>query len=328
VAWTDLTTTVLTEGTLGFAPTDPVVNGLTGTYTALPATGTTISPGQVLYRVDDLPVVLMAGALPAWRSFGLGMSDGPDVAQLQADLIELGFARGLLATPTGHFGLLTTYAVERWQSAYGLLPTGQVDFGQIIFLDGSVLIGASNALPGQPATPGDVPYQVTTTKRIVTVPLSPNLPDVNVGEGVSIVLPDNTATAGTISRVGPAPPNPGSGSQSSSTGGTSQGDPQQTPQQTPQPAAIATVVPTQPGATGDGSGIAVQVSLTSQSVRHVLAVPIAALLALEGGGYGVEVVEPSGVHQLVGVATGTYTGSQVQIRGVGIGAGTRVVVSQ
>jgi hypothetical protein len=68
--------------------------------------------------------------------------------------------------------------------------------------------------------------------------------------------------------------------------------------------------------------------LTDQSVKGVLALPIGALLALAGGGYGVEVVEPSGAHKLVGVTTGIFTGTQVQISGPRITAGTKVVTGQ
>ena len=74
VVRTNLTTTVLTAGTLGNAATRPVVNQLTGTYTSLPAPGQAIRPGQDLYRVDNLPVVLMQGGTPAWRAF---MRPGP-----------------------------------------------------------------------------------------------------------------------------------------------------------------------------------------------------------------------------------------------------------
>ncbi|HEX3334254.1 MAG TPA: peptidoglycan-binding protein, partial [Acidimicrobiales bacterium] len=79
---------------------------------------------------------------------------------------------------------------------------------------------------------------------------------------------------------------------------------------------------------GTADGESVQVSLTIQSVRHVLAVPVAALLALAGGGYGVEVVEPSGHRTLVGVHTGVFAGGNVQVSADGLGAGTRVVVAQ
>ena len=71
-----------------------------------------------------------------------------------------------------------------------------------------------------------------------------------------------------------------------------------------------------------------QVSLTTQSVKGVLAVPVSALLALSGGGYGVEVVSASGIHHLVGVTTGIYAGSRVQVSGAGIAQGVKVVVAQ
>ena len=50
-----------------------------------------------------------------------------------------------------------------------------------------------------------------------------------------------------------------------------------------------------------------------------------ALLALQGGGFGVDVVTGSTSH-LVGVTTGLYSNTLVQISGPGITAGTRVEV--
>ena len=63
-------------------------------------------------------------------------------------------------------------------------------------------------------------------------------------------------------------------------------------------------------------------------MRHVLAVPVAALVALAGGGYGLEVVTPAGRHHLVGVRTGVFAGGDVQVLGSGLTEGTRVVVAQ
>ena len=323
VVRTDLVTTTLTEGTLGYSPTDPVVDELTGTYTDLPTPGTTVQRGDVLYRVDNQPVVLMLGATPAWRSLALGVTDGPDVLELETNLVALGDAAGLFTTPRDHFDSLTALAVDRWQSAVGYPPDGQVALGQVVFLPGPVLVGSPGVAPGQPASPGSTPFQATTPTRIVSVPLTPSLPSVVVGERVTIVLADNSTTGGTVTAVGLAPANAGSGSGGSSTDRTASGGSDQ-----PQASALATVTPDQPGATGSGSGVPVQVSLTVQSARNVLVAPIAALLALAGGGYGVEVVGPSGVHHLVGVTTGVFSGSQVQIDGTGIEAGTKVVVAQ
>ena len=153
-----------------------MVNLVTGIYTWLPRPGALIRAGGVLYRVDDSPVTLMAGPVPAWRPFGTGMTDGPDVRQLQADLIAGHFAGGLFTTPTGHYDLATADAVERWQAARGLTVTGMIPLGQVVFLPTAVLVGAMNVAAGEAAAAGQRPYQVTTGQRTVTVPLNPNLP--------------------------------------------------------------------------------------------------------------------------------------------------------
>ena len=298
VVRTNLVTTTLTGGTLGYAPTRPMVNLVTGIYTWLPRPGARVRAGGVLYRVDDTPVVLMAGAVPAWRPFGIGMTDGPDVRQLQAGLIAGHFAGGLFTTPTGHYDLATADAVERWQTARGLTVTGSIPLGQVVFLPTAILVGAMNVAAGEAAAAGQRPYQVTTSQRTVTVPLNPTLPPAAVGEAVSIVLPSQATVPGTITAV----------SALSSTSGQ------------------LTVTPS--GATGMGTNVQVQVSLAVQSARDVLAVPVSALLALAGGGYGLEVVTPSGAHRLTGVTAGLFASGQVQVAGPGITAGTRVVVAQ
>ena len=331
VVRTNLATTVLTEGTLGYAPTPPVVNQIAGTYTWLPPAGSRIRAGRALLRVDNLPVVLMRGSTPAWRPFALGMTAGPDVRELQANLIALGYAAGLLSAPTGQFDLPTLYAVERWQLANGYAVTGEIALGQVVFLPSAIRVGAQNAAPGQAATPGQQPYQATTDQRTVTVPLNPDLPTVRSGEAVSIVLPSNATTPGTAVAIGPAPAAPPSGSSSGSgSSGNSGSADASAGSTTPSAAAtdMLTVRPDRPGATGTGDGVAVQVSLPTQSVSGVLAVPVTALLALSGGGYGVQIVTASGADRLVGVQTGIFAGGQVAIRGPGIAPGIKVVVAQ
>jgi len=316
---TNLATTVLTEGTLGYAPTLPIVNQIAGTYTWLPAPGTRIRAGRPLYRVDDLPVVLMRGRIPAWRPFGLGMGGGPDVRELQANLIALGFARGLFSAPTGTFDWLTASAVERWQLATGYPVTGQIGLGQVVFLPSAILAGAQSAAPGQAATPGQQPYQATTDERTVSVPLNPDLPTVRVGEVVSIVLPGNVSTPGTAAAIGPAPGTSGPGGPDTAPGSSG----------TPGSASdVLTVLPRRPPATGTGDGVPVQVALPTQTASGVLAVPVTALLALAGGGYGVQILTGAGTERLVAVHTGLYAGGQVAISGSAIAAGTKVVVAQ
>jgi hypothetical protein len=158
---------------------------------------------------------------------------------------------------------------------------------------------------------------VSTATRVVTVPLDPaSAPTVTVGERVAIVLASGAVTPGVISHIGPPPAQPGQSGQGGQGSGAAQA------------ATDLTVTPLHPARTGRGAGVPVQVSLTTESARNVLAVPVAALLALQGGGYAVEVAEPSGAHRLVGVRTGLFAGSLVQVSGPGIVPGTKVVVAQ
>ena len=80
---------------------------------------------------------------------------------------------------------------------------------------------------------------------------------------------------------------------------------------------------TPPGASVDQAPV--NVNITPQTAANVLAVPVNALLALAGGGYGVEVVA-GGTSRLVGVTTGMYSNTLVQVSGAGLSPGTLVEV--
>ena len=328
VVRTNLATTVLTAGTLGYATTSPAVNQLAGTYTWLPAPGQAIRPGQGLYRIDNLPVVLMRGGTPAWRVFAPGMTGGPDVTELQRNLIALGYAAGLLTAPTGQFDALTEDAVCRWQQAAGYPVTGQIALGQVIFLPGGVIVGGLNEAPGQLAAPGQAPFDVTAASRTVSVALGPDLPAVTTGEAVSIVLPTGATTPGIVSAIGPAPPAGGSGTSGPGNSGTSGSSGSCTSSGTSGTSMELTITPDRPAATGTGQDVAVQVSLVTQSVRGVLAVPVTALLALAGGGYGVVLAGPDGKDRLVGVTTGLFANTLVEVSGPDVRAGLKVVSAQ
>jgi hypothetical protein len=330
VVRTDLASTVLTAASLGYLPSPPVIDQMTGTYTGLLSPGSVVQPGQILFRVDDQPAVLMSGAVPAWRAFTPGMADGPDVEELESDLIALGDAHGLLDAPDQHYGPAAVAAVERWQAALGSPLTGTVPLGAIAFLPTAVRIDSATVSLGQPASPGDAPYDVTTTTRAVSVPLTPSDPAVATGQAVTIVLPSGTTTPGMVTAQGPpAPDAAGSGGSSSTPSSSSTSSPSSSTSSTSSSPTLLTVTPDDPAATGTADGEAVQVSLTVQSVQHVLAVPVSALLALAGGGYGLEVVSSSSArHHLVGVHTGVFAGGDVEVSGAGLRPGQRVVVAQ
>jgi hypothetical protein len=61
------------------------------------------------------------------------------------------------------------------------------------------------------------------------------------------------------------------------------------------------------------------------SRARTVTVPVAALVALAGGGYGVQVMTGTAT-RYVPVQLGTFAGGRVQVAGDGIAAGTRVGV--
>ena len=81
--------------------------------------GQRVGQGQLLFTVDQRPVFVFAGAIPAWRAMALG-THGPDVQQLQAGLAAAGFSTG--ADAVGRYGPGTAAAVAALYRAHGLSP--------------------------------------------------------------------------------------------------------------------------------------------------------------------------------------------------------------
>jgi peptidoglycan hydrolase-like protein with peptidoglycan-binding domain len=132
-----LTESSTVDGTLGYGSPLELYDRLTGTFTWLPAVGAVIGRGETLFRVDDLPVVLMYGAVPAYRALKVGISEGPDVTELNENLIDLGYDPGRVINDDDRFGEATAAAVRRWQKAEGLAQTGEVGLGRVIFAPGA-----------------------------------------------------------------------------------------------------------------------------------------------------------------------------------------------
>ena len=314
-----LTAQTAVAATLGYAGDYHVVNQAHGIVTALPSPGQIVTQGQPLYAVDGAPVVLLNGATPAYRTIAQGMA-GPDVAELNADLVALGDAtRAQLDPAADRFSAATTTALKRLQATLGVDQTGTLALGQAVFLPGSARVTTITATLGAPAQPGATVLVATSTTREVAIALDINLQGkVAVGDAVTITLPDQTTTPGVVSMVGTVATVPASTS-SGSNGG---------PGYTSAPTIAVDVTPTDPAVTGNLDQAPVKVAIITASVQHALVVPVTALLAPTSGGYAVEVVDAGGVHHLVTVTLGLFDDAAglVQVAGSGVHAGQQVVV--
>jgi len=277
-----------------------------GLVTELPTDGTVLQAGGVLYTLDGThPVVLMIGEVPAWRELKAGVPDGADVKQLEANLTALGFGSSKLVVD-GHWDAETTATVKRWEASLGLPRDEIVALGEIVFEPGPIRVTTVRATLGDLVQAGARMFDATSTSRQVTMALDADQQDiVTLGAAVTIKLADGSTTNGTIADIGTVAVAPKEGA---------------TPQIT------VTIGLDNPAATGTLDGSPVTVEVVRDRHENVLAVPIEALLALSEGGYGVEVVDPSGATHLVGVQTGLFENDLVEVTSAELKAGDRVVV--
>jgi hypothetical protein len=291
-----------------------VVNEASGTLSALPVSGQVIDQGHVLYRVAGAPVVLLAGSTPAYRPLSEGDS-GPDVRELNRDLVALGYAtRSELDPGSDYFSSETAYALGRLQDKLGLDETGTLATGQAVFAPAPLRVSNVLATLGTNAQPGAPLLQATSTARQVVVDLDASeQSSVAVGDRAVVTLPDNTTTPGRVSRIGTVASAGGSGS-SGSSGSSNATIPVDVTLDHPRVAGTLDQAP-------------VLVQITTGGVRDALIVPVASLLALAGGGYAVETVDQRGAHRLVAVALGAFDDADglVQVSG-SLQAGDRIVV--
>jgi hypothetical protein len=281
--------------------------GQNAVYTMLPKAGQIVRRCEPLFAIGGQPAFLFYGSVPASRAFISGMPPGADVAELNWNL------RGYGATTGDAFTSATATAIWRFQSQHHVQPTGQLPLGSVVFEPGAVRVTSVTPTLGSPVQPGAV-LGITSTRRVVTIALDASQQtSVKVGDPVVITLPDNSTTPGHVSFVGTVATTPSS----DQSGGNSSG-----------PTIEVDVTADRPAATGRLDQAPVDVSITTATVRNVLAVPVNALLALASGGYAVEEVESTGVHQLVGVSAGLFddAAGMVQVSGAGLAAGQRVVV--
>jgi hypothetical protein len=309
-----------------------VINQARGIYTKLPAAGQVISQGRVLYRVNDRPVVLLYGSTPAYRTLSVG-AIGPDVAELNADLVALGYAtRAQLSPKSASFGPATTTAVQKLQAAVGATQNGTLTLGQVALEPTAVRVTSVSAQLGGSVQPGETVLQGTSNIRQVQVALSASeQASMAVGDKVSITLPNNRTTPGVVSSVGAVATCPsssasgGSGS-SSAAPGTDTCSSGSSGSSTP--TITVDVTPSHPAATGTWDQAPVQVGITTASVPNALVVPVTALLAQSGGSYAVEVVAAGARNHLVPVSLGLFDDAEglVQVTASALAAGQEVVV--
>jgi len=295
-----LTRTERVRGVLGYGSATTVVArpGSAGTITWLAPVGAIVRPGQAVYKVDEFPVVLIAGSVPPFRRLAVG-ERGRDVAQLEQNLRRFGYGG---FTADDRFTASTAQAVRAWQRKLGRPRTGEVEADHLVVAAGPVRIIEHRAPLGTPAV-GPVLAHTGTT-RLVTIALEVTRRHlVREGQSGEVILPDASTVTGVVSRVG--------------TVATASSDGVATVE-------VVVMIANQT-LLGGLDGAPVDLTLTVDRRDNVLTVPVGALVALTDGGYGVQVVDGRS-SQWVRVQTGMFANGRVEVSG--IAEGTPIGVPQ
>jgi peptidoglycan hydrolase-like protein with peptidoglycan-binding domain len=309
----DVTQRVQVAGTLDYDGAYMMINQLPpGILTAAADPGTAVVRGADLFAVSGAPVVLMYGSTPAYRDLSAGMSDGPDVRELEENLVALGMDPAHTITIDNHFSGATADAIRRWQTARGLPAaqrTATIPLGQVIFLPGALRISQAPATVGASIGPGTPVLSGTSTTHVVTAQLTTDRQNlVHTGDRVLVTLPGGaTPVAGTITKIGRV----AAGGTNTTSGGSATGN--------APPTIPVTVALQLPAGVGDLDQAPVQVAITTAQHHNVLMVPVTALLARPGGGYQIRVIETAGT-RLVDVQPGLYddTAGTVEVTGTAL----------
>jgi peptidoglycan hydrolase-like protein with peptidoglycan-binding domain len=264
--------------------------------------------------VDNQPVTLLYGALPAYRPLQAGVS-GADVRQLKENLKALGY-RGHVVDDA--FTDATTAAVRKWQTDLGATVTGVIQPAQVFYAAGPVRVASHKVAVGDAATGQLLTY--TGITKLVSVDLKvENAGLVRSGAAVTVTLPGATAVAATVADVGTVATAAGGATEGALGGGSDTGP------RDSQPTIPVTIRLADQGQAISYDGAPVTVRIIAEKRTNVLCVPVSALLALREGGFGVEVVE--GVaSRIVAVRVGLFADGRVEIIDGALTEGTAVGV--
>ncbi|PMR59543.1 peptidoglycan-binding protein [Verrucosispora sp. ts21] len=290
------------DGELGYGPNRTAASRLAGTITALPDTSATVRRGKALYAVDGDPVTLLYGKVPAYRTLQPGV-EGPDVEQLERNLKALGYTG---FTVDDEYTWATADAVRAWQDDLGVPETGRVELGRVAYADGPVRVEGHEVEIGAAVQPGQSVLTYTGTDRLVTAEL--DVDDQRLakrGEPVEVTLPDGRQVAGKISTVRTVVKSGAANDTNTET----------------KIEVVVTVADQK--ALADFDRASAEVTFTVSERPDVLTVPVAALLALAEGGYGLEILD-GGSSRIVAVTTGLFARGRVEVSGDGLTEGMTV----
>jgi multidrug efflux pump subunit AcrA (membrane-fusion protein) len=269
--------------------------------------GSQVVAGTELFRVDERPVTALLGEIPMYRD--LGRDDtGTDVAQLIDNLSELGYADCQAQdTVTG----CVEAAIVDWQADLGVVETGAVGLVDVVFVPEAGRVDTIHARVGQAISPGTPVLDITGAEQVVSLEVEVRDRDLlSAGTDLTVQAPGGDEVVGTVTAANVV--------HSDSSQGTSGGVDDAITR-----VEVTLDVPVDASLLGGPADVVVELG----ERQDVMTVPINALVAIAGGGHGLEIVADDGTTSIVPVDTGLFAAGRVEVSGEGIDEGSVVGVA-
>lgn len=136
------------DGTLTYDDSVGVTATREGRLTDVAAEGDIVEHGDTIYEIDQLPTVVFYGDVPAYRQLSEGVEPGQDVADLELNLVALGYDDDHQITVDETFDEATAAAVVAWQEDHGIDQTGEMGPADYVVVAGPIQVQQVAARPG------------------------------------------------------------------------------------------------------------------------------------------------------------------------------------
>jgi len=181
--------------------TTTVTTPASGTITWVAPAASVVKSGDVLYRVDNVPVVFVEGGSVLWRDLKVG-DTGDDVQAVEGALSALGYDPSGTVTVDQKFTSLSRSMTQRFEAAYGLTKTTSFPYASVVMRPGDAIVTGIALGVGDAVTKGDAVLTISDTSRVATFSLAPaDRTKLAVGDAVTVRLPNGKSVKGTVASI-------------------------------------------------------------------------------------------------------------------------------
>ena len=172
-----------------------------GVVTWMAPASSVLASGDVMYKVDNVPVVFLEGDAVLWRPLASG-DTGADVLAVEKALQSLGYNWKRKVKVDTSYWSTTAAMVRDFETTYGLPITTTFPYRSVVMRPSDVIVTDEALKVGDKVSSGTTVMTVSDTARVATFSVAPaDRASVSTGEDVTVRLPNGSSVAATIESI-------------------------------------------------------------------------------------------------------------------------------